>query len=60
MENYDLASGEKKINKDWLTTQILEIVDKNFKATIISMLSQVKENMLTTSKTMRNLSKEKL
>lgn len=37
---------------------MLEMVDKNFKANVIIMLSEIKENMLTTNETMRNLSIE--
>lgn len=35
---------------------MLEMVDKNCKATVIIMFSEIKENMLTTNETMRNLS----
>lgn len=48
----------KKKQRPTLITQMLEMVDKNFKANVIIMLSGIKENMLTTNETMRNLSIE--
>lgn len=32
--------------------------DKNFKTTIITIFSEIRENMLTTNETMRNLSRK--
>lgn len=38
-------------------TQMLEI-DKNFKSTIKTILSEIRENMLTTNETMRTVSRK--
>lgn len=39
-------------------TQILEVSDADFKTAVITMLKDIKKNMLTTYEKIRNLSRE--